>query len=429
MNEQEAIAALPDYVESGIVAANFPSKIKNTYGFHVCTYDDIQDYAERPDVVALIFPLKSTLLRVVRQRNETHHKTYAILEMNKHFTAEEALVKAADYLGEGKYFLQSITQLIPPGGGRKKQKNCPVLLSFDSASPPAGDEVAISWFPRFCMDDFILPRDYVSEIRLNDKLKTFPCVKDIVVDIRHGCHCPNLGNDSVTLRVYYTKHPSMARYHSYMDEVIGGAMRKKVGEVQSRRCSPWDRKTAGDFRAFSTCDLKGYSGAQTEQIIISLRVHAVRHYLMTATRLVVEGTGNFLNQLRLHLLTQNISLPFGERQGSFQIGVKTNRKHAQSREAQREPTTATHNNRTNGHNTKTTKTSSTHANTQSQHSKANTKPPPREQETNNHHTKAPTQQQNHQTHTHNTQQTPKTGKLTLAIGETLQVESCTSLLS
>ena len=151
------------------------------------------------------------------------------------------------------------------------------------------------------------------ETQLIERLKQFGCVRSVSTDQKHGCFHRTGSIESMSIRVHYFHAASTHDYRRCVNEIVEQAMQCMLGEVQVRQMVPWERTTYDMSYQFSTFDLRGFEPGQIEQVVNTLRDLRIRHYFLSATRLVLEGSGSFVNQLRLQLLHMNVSLPFGER--------------------------------------------------------------------------------------------------------------------
>ena len=311
-DEQLAVDLVETVLTDLVVVAHHPSELTSSDHTRLVTYDDADEMNESIHALCLLFPAKYTVTKLLRSRQDSSQRTYLILSINKHYTAEEAMIRVCDFLGEDKIFLTSIAQLFRPGS-TVKERDVPVLVELYAHEPAAGENVLIKWFPKFFLDDFILPRDFVVETQLIERLKQFGCVRSVSTDQKHGCFHRTGSIESMSIRVHYFHAASTHDYRRCVNEIVEQAMQCMLGEVQVRQMVPWERTTYDMSYQFSTFDLRGFEPGQIEQVVNTLRDLRIRHYFLSATRLVLEGSGSFVNQLRLQLLHMNVSLPFGER--------------------------------------------------------------------------------------------------------------------
>lgn len=71
-------------------------------------------------------------------------------------------------------------------------------------------------------------------------------------------------------------------------------------------------------------DLMSFDDAQREELIGNLNKLNMEYFFLNDNKLVVYGSSSLINQVRLHMLSNRVCLPFGEKQGAFQIRCEIN---------------------------------------------------------------------------------------------------------
>ena len=147
-DEQLAVDLVETVLTDLVVVAHHPSELTSSDHTRLVTYDDADEMNESIHALCLLFPAKYTVTKLLRSRQDSSQRTYLILSINKHYTAEEAMIRVCDFLGEDKIFLTSIAQLFRPGS-TVKERDVPVLVELYAHEPAAGENVLIKWFPNF----------------------------------------------------------------------------------------------------------------------------------------------------------------------------------------------------------------------------------------------------------------------------------------
>ena len=319
-NEQEALDALCSSGYEGIVACHEPSRILPSNKFQLVTLEGARKHAESEQDIILLFPPKYLLLSCIQQYSSDKKKVRVVLETSSYTSMVESVVKAIDFLGDKDKYIQSVRRIFGRNPVRKLSDRLFYVIELGYYKK---DFFEVQWAHDIHWDDLVLPKQAVDH-NLLTSLKNCPGVKQVTRGKKNGCFPIHSTFDVQSLRVGYHStqiNPVDARRHlMHTLASIGG---DQVQETQFRGFASWNNE---DFRLahadglnITVIDISGLTEEHRTLLVETMTRLKICYYVPMRNKVFLPSSGDFMNQLRLALLHTDVCLPFGQKQGCFQL--------------------------------------------------------------------------------------------------------------
>ena len=319
-NEQEALDALCYSGFEGVVACHEPSRTTPSNKFQLVTFEQARKQAESEQDIILLFPPKYLLLSCIQQYASDKKRVRVVLETSSYTSMVESVVKAVDFLGDKDKYIQSVTRIFGRNQVRKLSDRLFYVVELGYYKKESFD---VYWAHDIHWDDLVLPKQAV-EFNLLTSLRSCPGVKQVTRGKKNGCFPIHSTYDVQSLRIGYHStqiNPVDARRHLMHTLVsIGG---DHVQETQFRGFASWNNE---DFRLahadglnITVIDISGLTETHRTLLVETMTRLKICYYVPMRNKVFLPSSGDFLNQLRLALLHTDVCLPFGQKQGCFQL--------------------------------------------------------------------------------------------------------------